>query len=78
MGQTRSTYSNQTGLRVWLVHMIIQLLYVQTVWMWKTLRMFRRRTLSNSCPNRDSNSDPFVIQPVASSYTDNAIPALKL
>jgi hypothetical protein len=29
----------------------------------------------NSCPYRNSNSDPSVIQPVASRYTDCAIPA---
>jgi hypothetical protein len=30
----------------------------------------------NSWPYRDSNSDPLVVQPVASSYTEYAIPAL--
>jgi hypothetical protein len=29
----------------------------------------------NSWPYRDSNSDPSVVQPVASRYTDYAIPA---
>jgi hypothetical protein len=29
----------------------------------------------NSCPYRDMNSDPSVVQPVASRYTDCAIPA---
>jgi hypothetical protein len=29
----------------------------------------------NSWPDRDSNSDPSVVQPVASRYTDYAIPA---
>jgi hypothetical protein len=28
----------------------------------------------NSCPYRDSNSDPSVVQPVASRYTEYAIP----
>jgi hypothetical protein len=31
----------------------------------------------NCCPHRDSNSDPLVVQLVASRYTDYAIPALK-
>jgi hypothetical protein len=30
----------------------------------------------NSCPHRDSNSDLLVVQPVASLYTDFAIPAI--
>jgi hypothetical protein len=30
----------------------------------------------NSCPHRDSNSDPLVVQPVASRCTDYAIPAM--
>jgi hypothetical protein len=30
----------------------------------------------NSWPYRDSNSDPSVVEPVASCYTDCAIPAL--
>jgi hypothetical protein len=30
----------------------------------------------SSCPHRDTNSDPSVVQPVASRYTDWAIPAL--
>jgi hypothetical protein len=33
---------------------------------------------SRSGPYRDSNSDPAVVQPVASHYTDNAIPAVTL
>jgi hypothetical protein len=37
------------------------------------VRMARRR--ENSWPYRDSNSDPSVVQPVASRYTDYAIPA---
>jgi hypothetical protein len=32
----------------------------------------------NSCPYWDSNSDPLVVQPVASRYTDCAIPALPI
>jgi hypothetical protein len=28
-------------------------------------------------PQRDSNSDPFVVQPIASRYTDYAIPTPK-
>jgi hypothetical protein len=31
----------------------------------------------NSCPYQDSNSDPLVIQPIASHYTDCALPAPK-
>jgi hypothetical protein len=30
----------------------------------------------NSCPYRDSNSDPLAVQLIASRYTDCAIPAL--
>jgi hypothetical protein len=30
--------------------------------------------IENSCPQRDSNSDPFVVHSVASRYTDCAIP----
>jgi hypothetical protein len=37
---------------------------------WTTLRR------ENSWPYRDSNCDPLVVQPVASRYTDCAIPAL--
>jgi hypothetical protein len=29
-------------------------------------------------PHRDSNSDPFAVQPVASRYTDSAILAAKI
>jgi hypothetical protein len=31
--------------------------------------------IENSCPHRDSNSDPLVVHHVASRYTDCAIPA---
>jgi hypothetical protein len=37
---------------------------------WTTLRS------KNSCPHLDSNSEPLVVQPVASRYTDCVILAL--
>jgi hypothetical protein len=33
-------------------------------------------TTENSWPSQDSNSDPSIVQPVASHYTDHVIPAL--
>jgi hypothetical protein len=48
---------------------------LETVWtsvpVWTTWRR------ENSCPHRDSNSDPSIVQSVASRYTDCAIPAPK-
>jgi hypothetical protein len=34
--------------------------------------------IKNDCPPRDSNSNLFVVQRVASSYTDCAIPVLQI
>jgi hypothetical protein len=44
----------------------------QEIW-WTSEERWRGE---NSCSHRDSNSDPLVVQPEASRYTDYAIPAL--
>jgi hypothetical protein len=57
-----------------------RIIYLGTSWRWSTLRPGRcapgiHWIGNKSCPYRDSNSDPSVVQPVARRYTDCAIPA---
>jgi hypothetical protein len=41
---------------------------------WTTGPVWTTWSSETSCPHRDLNSDPFVVQTVASRYTDYAIP----
>jgi hypothetical protein len=45
---------------------------------WAPRQVCNTRRRENNWPSRDSNSDPSVVQPVASRYTDYTIPVLDM